>query len=119
MPVTPHVGLVSEVPHLINRRQLDAFAAALQIQVDRDLRPAWGHTATVQAYDSANQAPADSWLIHIANDNRDWGIHKQRDGLPYAYVYTNQDAQEACKTCSHELLEMLVDPEGHKTIPGP
>jgi hypothetical protein len=94
-------------------------AAALQTQVARDLSDLWGVSAVVAAFMALEQVPAGYLPLAIVKAklplNRT-GFHFNDGGRPGALVeYGDGWAVGA----SHELLEMLCDPSGFATRPGP
>ncbi len=92
-------------------------AGALQTQVSRDFQPAYGRDADV-AFHAADQAPADAWWLVILDNSDQAGALGYHDltpaGLPLGKVFAASDLQYGYKwtvTASHELLEMLGDPD--------
>ena len=91
---------------------------ALQSQVHRDFAPAWGVDAGLTFLPKGSNPPADAWWLGIL-DNSDQagalGYHDLTDqGLPLGKVFAGTDMQDGLEwtvTASHELLEMLVDPD--------
>ena len=96
---------------------------SLQTQVSQHFSPAWGMDATVQFVPKGSQPPAGSWWL-VALDNSDQagalGYHDlTNEGLPLGKVFAATDALYSEKwtvTASHELLEMLGDPEIDLTV---
>ena len=95
-----------------------AWTAALQIQVSRDFSPIWGVDAKLTALPHGQNPPAGSWCLGFF-DNSDQadalGYHDiTPDGLPLGKVFaktTLDDGGVVSVTASHELLEMLGDPD--------
>jgi hypothetical protein len=103
----------------VSYEELSRVAAALQTQVTRDFAPVWGITATVTAYREPRDAPVTDWLLIIMDDIGEpgaEGVHENKDGHPIALVTFDEGWS---LTASHELLNMLVDPDGNRTMPGP
>jgi hypothetical protein len=46
------------------------------------------------------------------------GFHTDTNGQPLALVRASDDIDVLCQTCSHEMIEMLVDPFGSRFVPG-
>ena len=46
------------------------------------------------------------------------GFHTDKNGQPLALVRASADLNLLCQTCSHEMIEMLVDPFGSRFVPG-
>jgi hypothetical protein len=99
--------------------------AALKVQLSRDFDPVWGVFADVDFF-AADAVPAKTWLLGVF-DNSDQagalGYHDlTADGMPFgkAFAKTDQDYKTSWSvTLSHELLEMLVDPDVNLTASAP
>jgi len=95
-----------------------AAIAPLQTQVTRDFAPVWGVDADVAFFPKGTQPPAKTWQIGMF-DNSDQagalGYHDLTpDGLPLGKVFAKTDQEYKSQwtvTASHELLEMLGDPD--------
>ncbi|MGN6869144.1 MAG: hypothetical protein ACTHMY_12160 [Solirubrobacteraceae bacterium] len=102
------------VDHLVD------VAAALQIQVVRDLSPVWHVTGTVSAFARLEDLPPG--YIPLAVTKTDLPLHRRgfhfmMGGLPFGVVqYHENDWSIAA---SHELLEMLCDPFAQRTVLAP
>ena len=113
-----HVALVSE-ESTISMSELMSVAAALEKQAVRDFEPIWKIPATVTAFSSLDELPLDYWPIIIKDDIGDpsaAGYHEDKNGEPFSLV---QYSDGWTLTASHELLEMLADPFGRRTVAGP
>jgi hypothetical protein len=110
------VSLSSRIPAATVMR----ISAALQKQATRDLAPIWEISATVDAFDQLGQVPVGTWPIIIGGNVPPGagGFHTDRNGQPLALVRAFEDMNVQCQVCSHELLEMLVDPFGSRFVPG-
>jgi hypothetical protein len=99
-------------------KDVSAALPAFQTQVHRDFAPVWGVDADLAFVPSGKQPVAGSWQLGVF-DNSDQagalGYHDlTQDGLPLGKVFAQTDQQYGYKwtvTCSHELLEMLGDPD--------
>jgi hypothetical protein len=97
---------------------VQAAVPALQTQVHRDFYPPWGVDADLTFVHKGHQPPAGSWWLVIL-DSTDQagalGYHDlTTDGLPLGKVFAATDEQYGLSwtvTASHELLEMLGDPD--------
>ena len=95
-----------------------AWTDALQTQVSQDFFPVWGVDAKLTFLPGGKTAPAGNWVLAIL-DNADQagalGYHDiTPDGLPLGKVFaktTIGDGGAVSVTASHELLEMLGDPD--------
>lgn len=101
--------------------QLDMLlriAAAIQVQVQRDLGPKWDLQAAVSAFQSLRDVPQGTWPVAVTN--REGlpvdGFHFVMNGLPFGVV---GNSEKLSVVLSHEISEMLVDPSGSRTIAGP
>jgi hypothetical protein len=96
---------------------------ALQVQVTRDFYPAWGINAGLHFVVKGTKPRKGAWQIVIL-DNSDQagalGYHDQTaEGLPIGKVFAATDLQYGMKwsvTASHELVEMLADPNINLTV---
>lgn len=87
-------------------------AAALQKQVARDFSPIWGINATINAFATLEDVPVGYQPIIVMDDIgfAAAGIHLDNDGQPFGLVNANNRWP---LTASHEMLEMLADPQGN------
>jgi hypothetical protein len=109
------VALVAQTAQ-IKFQDLTAVAAAIQKQVTRDVSPIWNIEASVDAFASLDDVPVGYWQVLI-DDSIPFdaaGIHLNNDnGQPYALVTYSDDWS---LTTSHEVVEMLIDPSGNRTV---
>ncbi len=103
--------------------QVQAAVPALQTQVHRDFAPVWGIDADLTFVASGSQPPATSWWLSILDNSDQAGALGYHDvttaGLPLGKVFAGTDLQNNLSwtiTASHELLEMLADPEIDLTV---
>src|SRR5215510_1088015 len=97
---------------------VSAAGPALQTQVHHDFAPVWGIDADVTFVPKAHRPAAGSWWLVVA-DNSDvagaLGYHElTEEGLPLGFVFAGTDQQNGLQwtvTASHELIEMLGDPD--------
>jgi hypothetical protein len=110
------VSLSPQVPTATVMR----VSAALQKQATRDLAPIWEVSATVDAFEALGQVPVGTWPIIIGGNVPPGagGFHTDTNGQPLALVRASSDINVLCQTCSHEMIEMLVDPFGSRFVPG-
>jgi hypothetical protein len=115
---TVHLALVSQVAAL-KSDDLGRVAAALQKQVQNDLKPEWGVDATIEPFDKLERVPAGYWPVIIQADMPEIGaagFHNNKDDHPFALVGYSPTWTI---TASHEVLDMLVDPFGNRLIQCP
>ena len=87
------------------------------MRLDRDFTPIWGVRATVIPLDKGEVVPNRAWPMRIVDKPEGGlGIHLDENHQPFAQI---QDTDDWSVTASHELLEMVVDPFGHKFVRGP
>jgi hypothetical protein len=109
------VGLVDKTGE-IDSALMQAAAAALNIQVTRDLTQFWTVQATVTALPSPTKIPAGVWPVFLVKSlpPGEGGFHLDKHNQPYAEVIASSKSEEWTIDASHETLEMLVDPYGNR-----
>ncbi len=120
---------------LVSGSDLEAMARAIERQVAEDLAPAWGISPLpVECYEE-ELAPADAWIVRLVVDagSDDLGWHAEAGSLPFgvvgvapilqggggALLGAGPDAPSVSRVLSHEILELLVDPDADSWEPGP
>jgi hypothetical protein len=112
-----HAALVSMTP-AVTLAGLAPVSAAIQKQVSRDFGPIWNVEATVDAFDKLEDVPVGYWHVLLQDElpNSAAGLHKRDDDKqPFALVALTTNWPVFM---SHEVLEMLVDPQGTLTRAG-
>jgi hypothetical protein len=96
---------------------------ALQKQVTNDFRPVWGTDAELTIVAKGAQPPSGSWWLVLLDDTDQasaLGYHDlTTEGLPIGKVFAASDLKAGTSwtvTASHELLEMLGDPNINLTV---
>jgi len=119
---TIHISVINQST-VLSDEQVSPVVAALQKQVTNDFRPAWGVDAELEFVPSGAQPPAGSWWLSILDDSDQanaLGYHDlTTDGLPIGKVFAGTDLKVGASwsvTASHELLEMLADPNINLTV---
>ena len=91
---------------------------ALQTQVDRDFGPVWGCDADLAFVAQGTVPVPGSWWITVLDNSDQAGALGYHDltpeGLPLGKVFAGTDLAYGSQwtiTLSHELLEMLADPD--------
>jgi hypothetical protein len=109
------VGLVDKTGE-IDPDLIHSTAAALNIQVTRDLPQFWNVQATVMALTSPHKIPAGVWPVFLVKTlpPGEGGFHLDQHNQPYAKVIASSTSDEWTIDASHETLEMLVDPYGNR-----
>jgi hypothetical protein len=98
--------------------EVEAVIRPLQKQLDQDFSPVWGVNADLAFYPKGQTLPAGMWQIVVLDDTTqagDLGFHDlTKEGQPQAKVFARtilNDNSAWTVTASHELLEMLADPD--------
>lgn len=109
------VGLV-DTTGTIDPDLVQSVAAALNIQVTRDLPQFWHVAATVLYLPNHNKIPASVWPVQLVKSlpPGEGGFHLDKHKQPYAKVVASPKSAEWTIAASHEVLEMLVDPYGNR-----
>ena len=96
---------------------------ALQKQVTNDFGPIWGVAAELTIVPKGTQPAAGNWWLVILDDSDQanaLGYHDlTSEGLPMGKVFAASDLKAGTSwtvTASHELLEMLGDPNINLTV---
>ncbi len=109
------VGLV-DLTGEIDPKTMTAAAAALNIQVTRDLPQFWSVSATVAYLPNPHAIPQGVWPVQIVKTlpPDEGGFHMTKNKQPYAKVIATPGSDEWIVDASHETVEMLVDPFGSR-----
>jgi hypothetical protein len=111
------IGLINRSSKTIDFTEIASVVQALQTQIDRDFSAIWGIRAQILSLHQNDPIPHGVWPISVVNTPvGGLGIHLDKNSKPYAQVKNTADWSI---TASHELLEMLVDPYGHRFVQGP
>jgi|HubBroStandDraft_2_1064218.scaffolds.fasta_scaffold54159_2 hypothetical protein len=112
------VGLADKTG-AIDPELIQSVAAALTIQVTRDLPQFWNVQATVTYIPNAKKIPAGVWPVFLMKSlpPGEGGFHTDKHNQPYAEVIASPNSDEWTIDASHETLEMLVDPNGNRLQP--
>jgi len=109
---------------LLTDAQVAPVVAALQRQVSEHFFPAWGIDARLEFLSKgAQSSSAYSWQLILLDTSDDAGALGYHDitprGLPLGKVFVKSDLDSGSSwtvTLSHELLEMLGDPNINLTV---
>jgi len=109
------IGLVDKTGK-IDTELLQETAAAISIQITRDLAPIWNVQATVQYLPSPKKIPVGVWPVFLVAKlpPDEGGFHLDKNNQPYAEVIGTPDSDDWTLDASHEIVEMLVDPMGSR-----
>jgi hypothetical protein len=103
---------------VLSDAQVEDAVPALQRQVHENFAQAWGIDADLDFVPRGTRPPGGHWWLAVL-DNSDvagaLGYHDiTREGLPLGKIFAGTDlhfGQQWTVTASHELLEMLADPD--------
>jgi hypothetical protein len=119
---TIQISVINESTVLADNDVLPVVAA-LQKQVTNDFRPVWGTDAELSIVPKGAQPPSGSWWLVLLDDSDQanaLGYHDlTSEGLPIGKVFAASDLKAGTSwtvTASHELLEMLGDPNINLTV---
>jgi len=109
------VGLVDKTGEL-DQNLVQAAAAALNIQVMRDLPQFWNIQATVRYLPDPTKIPSGVWPVFLVPKlpPGEGGVHLDKHNQPYSLVIGTPGSADWTIDASHETIEMLVDPAGNR-----
>ena len=96
---------------------LTQVASALDRQVTRDLATTWsGISAHVKAVSSLASLRRGDWPVYLVKElpPGEGGFHQDQNKRPYAKVIASGGDPSWTIDASHEVCEMLVDPQGSR-----
>jgi hypothetical protein len=103
--------------------KVKAAVPALQVQVHRDFAPPWGIDADLTFVPAGKTPDPKSWWLAVLDNSDQAGALGYHDvtetGLPIGKIFAATDAQYGSNwtvTASHEMVEMLGDPEINLTV---
>ena len=112
------VAIINKSTVVTEEAEVRKVVDALQEQVTKHFMPIWGIDAQVKYVSTVGAIPRGAWLLAILDDSDQagaLGYHDvTRDGLPLGKVFAKTDMtynEKWSVTASHELLEMLGDPD--------
>ncbi|SIT37104.1 conserved hypothetical protein [Paraburkholderia piptadeniae] len=109
------VGLV-DTTGTVDTQMMAAVAAALNVQVTRDLPKYWPVSASVSYLTDHKTIPQGVWPVQLVKTlpPDEGGFHMTRHNQPYAKVIVTPGSDEWAVDASHETIEMLIDPNGNR-----
>jgi len=129
MPQLPHAQAATTQISVINEStvltdaEITPVVMALQQQVSNDFRPIWGLDAELKIIPQGTPVPPGTWWLVILDDSDQAGALGYHDltpdGLPLGKIFAASDLKAGDSwsvTASHELLEMLADPNINLTV---
>jgi hypothetical protein len=119
----PIVISVINASSVVSDDECRAVVAALQIQVSRDFAPVWGIDAALAFVPTGEKPALGTWWLSILDSTDRAGVLGHHDltpdGLPVGKSFAGTDKHYGHSwtvTASHELLEMLADPDVNLTV---
>lgn len=109
------VGLIDTTGKL-DAQLVQEAAAAINVQVMRDLPTYWNVQATVRYLSDPDSIPVGVWPVFLVAKlpPHEGGVHLDNKNQPYSLVIGTPDSADWTIDASHETLEMLVDPSGNR-----
>lgn len=105
---------------VLSDHQVEKVVPALQFQVTHHFSPAWGIAADLRFIPRTEEPPRDQCCLVILDDSdraEALGYHELTPGgQPLCKVFARSDNIRGFRwtvTASHELLELLADPNAH------
>jgi hypothetical protein len=94
------------------------IARAVELQIADHVGPVWGVEATVTPYRRIDDAPDHACPVLVSDrfDFPSHGVHLDFGMRPLALIKPGDDVSVAI---SHEILEILVDSNGERTVAAP
>lgn len=117
MPTTNINIVIVDQTKKIDPTLLHNAALALNHQVTQDLPQYWsGISANVSSAPSVGSLPANAWPVFLVKTlpPGEGGFHMDKHNQPYAKVIGTPDDPTWTIDASHEIIEMLVDPNGNR-----
>lgn len=118
----PRIAVIN-ASQAVDPGEVPGVVEALQTQVNDHFMPAWGSGAHLVEVPPDGTPPPGSWWLVILDDSDQAGALGYHDltaeGLPLGKVFAGSDLQYGYQwtvTCSHELLEILADPDINLTV---
>jgi hypothetical protein len=131
VPYGPLADAEGGQPSMPTSADLAKVTAALQVQVSRDFEPIWGLDANVACFPALEQVPTGYMTLVLVErlpsipaglspggkkrSTARHGVHYAAGSRPVALV---EYGESWSLLASHELLEMVVDPWGNRTLAG-
>jgi hypothetical protein len=120
----PNIGIaVINASTVLQDADVAAAIPALQTQVSEHLAFVWGIDATLYFIASGATPPNGVWWLSVLDNSDQAGLLGYHDvtseGLPLGKVFAQSDIVYGYNwtvTASHELLEMLIDPDINLTV---
>jgi hypothetical protein len=105
---------------LVTDVQIDAMRPSLQTQLTRDFATVWNIGGQIWL---PNEGLVPAWQVILKDepdDPNDLGFHLLDNGMPEARIFVRailDSGNEVSAVLSHEILEMLADPQASRMAP--
>lgn len=117
------VSVINQSEGVVTDDECISLVGALQIQVSRDFGPVWGVDATLVFVPTGEKPKPGTWWLSILDNTDRAGVLGHHDmtpeGMPVGKSFAGTDKHYGHSwtvTASHELLEMLADPDINLTV---
>ena len=109
------IGLIDRTRVGLNGTLVQSVAAALNVQVIRDLPQFWNIKATVTYLPRGSHIPLGVWPAMLVDQlpPGEGGVHLDKHNQPYALIAASADNDGWTLAASHEIIEMAIDPQGN------
>ena len=100
-------------------------AGAVEAQITQHVGPLWRVAAVVRAYrdiDEGLDAMPNAWPVLVSDKFAfpAHGVHLDyTDGQPFVLIRDDGNPEGVATAISHEIIEVLIDPAGGRTVAGP
>src|SRR5581483_6395204 len=115
--MTPVISVINNCS-VLSDHDIQIVVPALQKQVSLHLAPAWGVNASLVFVPKGHHPAPKTWwfvIMDTSDEQGALGYHDlTNDGYPISKIFVKTDIQYGAKwtiTASHELAEMLCDPD--------
>jgi hypothetical protein len=121
-PTIAQIDIINEST-VVDDNTVKQYTIDLQTQLNRDYAKFWGITAELRFIPKGQNADHSHWwqvVLDTTDEPGALGYHTVTDqGQPIGYTFAKTDlafGEEPSTTLSHELLEMMGDPDINKTV---
>jgi len=121
-PTIAHIDIINKST-VVDDNTAKQYTIDLQTQLDRDYAKLWGVTAELHFIPKGRNPDLSHWwqlILDTTDQPGALGYHATNpNGQPIGYTFAKTDmayGEEPSTTLSHELLEMMGDPDINKTV---
>ncbi len=121
---TSQIAFYNKSNGAVSDDEIRDLLAALAIQIQRDFLAIWGVNASLVLEPVGAPLPPEHWAFEILENTDDLRFFARHvfDGSPIGRVFAATDQRHGVswQVCaSHELMELLVDPQLNRVALGP